>query len=101
MGEPRHHLCFVIEAARQVLVAHVIDLGGQSLDGDLALEVGLERLVDARHAAFADQLLNLVLTEPLASQFLCCHTWSPTMRTRAAQLNLRQLYRVSSPIYTS
>ena len=70
-----HDVGVVERANRLRLVAEALDVvriggqrRGQHFDGDLTIEHGVARLIDLGHATNAKKPLELVVSQPLASQ---------------------------------
>ena len=89
VAEGRGGLGLLDEALPAVGVGHLV--GGQDLDGDGPVEVGVLGLVDGAHAALADLFEDPVVEDRLAGQSGSFHfprpPSSPYMSARARKVN--------------
>ena len=59
--EPGQRACLAFESVHELLVGR--QFGGQELDGDRSVELGLKTLVNRAHSAVAQQAVDVILRE--------------------------------------
>jgi len=95
MVQRRCRLGLLLEAAAGICVGQI---PRENLDGDRAIELGIESAVNLAHAACAQQRNNLIGSECAADQTLVLHTADNTAKkillvTRLFVVAIMQLHR--------